>query len=290
MVKDAKGLIAYIRSWLLMQARSSRSESFVVGLSGGVDSAVVYALCRGTGLPTYAVLMPCHSSQSSLERAREVLEVFGGSENSSVVNLEEAFYSVATKVNGLDRESVISGSGDKNGAFSALRSCLRAPTLDFVAKLNRGLVVGTGNRDEDEVTRYYQKRGDGAVDISPIAGLHKSEVYELARELGVPESVLNAKPSADLLGPDSGQSDEASLGMTYEQIEKATRMVGSLYGKTSGDAFLHLARALDRAGAGKDEFVQVLKDLGTMEMASKHKHNPNLPVCNVRDSGTGFVD
>lgn len=284
MILDKDGLVKYIQNWITVRAGAAKVNSLVVGVSGGVDSAVVYLLCKGTPLDVYPVMMPCHSSPDGIERAKELLK---DDDKSRLVNLESAFFSV--------REQVNFGSTIlpvNNAADGALRSCLRAPVLDYVAKINNGIIVGTGNRDEDEITRYYQKRGDGAVDISPIAQLHKSEVYELAVHLGVPESILKAIPSADLWGPEANQEDEKELGMTYAEIEQATKLVSRMYNNTEARAFNHLADLLSSQKLEKQDnpkFVENLRTLGAMEQSSRHKHNPNLPVCPIRGQGLTYI-
>lgn len=260
-----------IVDWIKEQANEAGAKALVVGVSGGVDSALVAALCQKTGLKTVGVIMPCHSSPSGIERAWEVSRKF--THNVHLVDLETAFKSIHSQIPAVGDQPL----DQVRACEGALRSCLRAPTLDFVAKLYGGIIVGTGNRDEDEVTRYYQKRGDGSVDISPIAKLHKSEVYELSRFLGVPESVLKATPSADLWGPDAGQEDEKQLGITYPEIEAAIRLAeADCYGDVTAE---DLTRAVL---ATKDARMrEVLIKLADMENASRHKANLGIPVCQI---------
>lgn len=222
-ITNYKKLTDTLVEWCRVHARQAGAEGAVVGVSGGVDSAVTLALCA-LAFPekTVGVLMPCHSSKSSIDRGNELIKSINTKAGREVVlrqyiDLEEAFDTIANQT------IYYNDSFDDNFAFGALRSCLRAPTLDFIAKAHNGLVFGTGNRDEDEIFRYYQKRGDGCVDNNVLACLHKSEVWELARYLGIPESIVTAVPSADLWGAESGQTDESELGITYEEIEWATR-------------------------------------------------------------------
>jgi NAD+ synthase len=252
-----------ISEWIENQAKEASATSLVVGVSGGVDSALVAALCSRTSLKVIGVVMPCHSSSSSIKRAMDVVQKFGVTFHK--VELEKAFDSITSQLPYAD---------DVKFCHGALRSCLRAPTLDYIAKLYNGIIVGTGNKDEDEVTRYYQKRGDGAVDISPIAKLHKSQVYALASELGVPESVLNARPSADLWGGEE-HDDEEELGMTYDEIEKGIRTAQAFTNDENiNDSHLVLA-----ASSAKGRDRDVLLKLAEMEKRSRHKIN--IPVLKI---------
>lgn len=275
MIKNLEEAASRTGAWIKERAAQARARSLVVGISGGVVSALVAGLCARTGLMTVGVLMPCHSSSSGIKLGEAVIEAF--KVQKEYVDLAAAFDSIAGQVStGRAPDKKISGS---------LRSCLRAPTLDYLAKLHGGIVIGTGNRDEDEVTRYFHKRGDGAVDISPIAKYHKSEVYELARFLGVPATVLDVVPSADPWGPDSGQSDEIELGITYPEIEWAMREAqlhggGPLYADVDAAG---LRAALARR---KEQLTErqraVVETLAAMEEASRHKATPNIPIFDAR--------
>lgn len=251
-----------ISNWIENQAKCAGATSLIVGISGGVDSAVTAGLCSKTSLPTIGVIMPCQSSAESVSRALEVIEKF--KINHHQVNLEGAFECITKQLPEPENVKFCQG---------ALRSCLRAPTLDYVAKLYNGIIVGTGNRDEDEVTRYFQKRGDGSVDISPIAKLHKSQVYELAKELGVPKSVIDATPTADLWGGEH-QSDEQELGMTYNDIEWGIKQAE----KFLPDGVREVSSRELRLAACEGDRKDILLKLADMEEKSRHKMNPNLPV------------
>lgn len=284
MINDTEKAINIASEWIRDQADKACAKSLVLGISGGVDSAVVAGLCAKTGMPVFGVIMPCHSSPSSVQRAEEVIAQFGI--RKYLVNLELAFDSITEQIVVNDGEN----KADKM-AQGALRSCLRAPTLDFVSKVHNGIIVGTGNRDEDEITRYYQKRGDGCVDISPIAKFHKSEIYQLSQALEVPESVIRARPSADLWGPDSGQEDEKELQMTYAEIEWGMQFAarysaiplsvtgGNVTAAQIRDAFL-LSRSHGVVLTGRQKIV--LERLLAMETTSRHKSNPSLPVFQAR--------
>lgn len=264
---------AGIAAWIADRIEKAKAKTAVVGLSGGADSALVAILCKWAMKENVVVVkMPCHSSPSSLDRANELIEKF--QLRAVEVKLDDAFDSISGQVNGFGEKG--------NGASGALRSCLRAPTLDFVAKLTNGLIIGTGNRDEDEMTRYFQKRGDGAVDCSPIAKLHKSEVYQLLRYCKCPQSIIDATPTADLWGPDSGQEDEKELGLTYPEVEWGIRVLLDDPAKASFKFLVrqisHTLDPIRRAELTKtlstyfnERQLHVLMTLTTMEENSRHK-------------------
>ena len=267
-VKNLDLTAQVIGNWISEQVAAADLKGAVVGLSGGADSALVALLCKRAGIPLTCVLMPCGSSQSSLDRANELAEKHGL--KTVKVNLEAAFNSIVDQLEGQLVSAV-----PENASKGALRSCLRAPTLDYVGKMTQSLIIGTGNRDEDEVTRYFQKRGDGCVDCSPIARLHKSEVYELLKFLGCTQAIIDAVPSADLWGPESGQADEKELGISYQEVEWGVRQLN------------------DKQTVRFEELTQrqfeVLQKLIKMERASKHKAQ-TPPVLDVRNPALGLVD
>lgn len=273
MIKSDKvnDVVAHLVEWIQARVREAGVSGTVFGLSGGADSALVALLCK-KAFPenSTGVLMPCHSSQSSVDRATELATQIGL--ETVTVDLSAAHDSIADQL-GAHGEKV-------KMARAGLRSCLRAPALDMVAKLNDALIIGTGNRDEDELARYYQKRGDGAVDVSPIAKLHKSEVYQLLRHLNCPMSIIEATPTADLWGPDAGQEDEKEMGISYQEMEWAIQEndIGSVVtyqdgGYCGGDPL--------RAAGYTLRQVQVIQTLRKMEKASRHK-SEMPPVFNIR--------
>lgn len=255
--------------WIKTQVEGAGATGAVFGLSGGADSALVALLCK-KAFPenSVGVLMPCHSSKSSLDRAYEL----AGQINLTTVcvDLSKAHDSIVGQLR--------TSNNRMHGA--GLRSCLRAPTLDYVAKLQNALIVGTGNRDEDELARYYQKRGDGAVDISPIAQLHKSEVYQLLKFLGCPQSIVDAVPTADLWGPDSGQQDEQEMGISYPEMEWAIKENErtSIVTPDRPNGFEMDAMFVLKYTARQ---VEVIEKLRAMEKSSRHKANMP-PVYNIR--------
>ena len=195
----------------------------VVAVSGGVDSACTLALMKHTmSLPDsslkkiLAINQPIHSSDWALNRSKELCEAMGV--ECIVVDQTENHAALVKKV---DEQVKITG---KDFSTGQLRSYMRTPVSYYAAQLlsqegNPAIVMGTGNQDEDGYLAYFCKYGDGAVDVQLISDLHKSEVFSVAKHLGVPSSILEAPPSADLW---DGQEDEKELGFTYDFIELFT--------------------------------------------------------------------
>ena len=195
----------------------------IVAISGGVDSACTLALLKHTlDLPdsvlkkVMAINQPILSSDWALNRSKELCEAMGV--DCVVVDQTENHAALVTKV---DEQANIKGGSFATGQ---LRSYMRTPVSYYAAQLlsqegNPAVVMGTGNQDEDGYLAYFCKYGDGAVDVQLISDLHKSEVFAVAKHLGVPESILVAPPSADLW---EGQEDEKELGFTYDFIEVFT--------------------------------------------------------------------
>ena len=192
-------------------------KSLVVGVSGGIDSAVVSTLCAETGLPTYVLSMPLHSSSKNDTLSDDYTDYL------------EKKYDNVTKIR-IDLTSVYdqlissfdywTGSGEltlNNLANANTKSRIRMVTLYQVAGNVSGIVVGTGNKVEDYGVGFYTKYGDGGVDIAPIADLYKTEVWELGKHLGVDQRIIDAPPT-DGLWEDS-RTDEDQIGASYELLE-----------------------------------------------------------------------
>lgn len=198
-------------------------KTCVTSISGGIDSAVILALCAAakaeSGSPivnNVGVCQPIHSSAWALERGRENIAAAGAIE---VVVDQTAIH---TQLQSLVDGAV--GISGKDFAAGQLRSYMRTPVGYYVAQLysqqgNPAIVMGTGNMDEDGYLAYFCKAGDGVVDVQLISDLHKSEVFQVARALGVPSATVVAPPSADLW---DGQTDEDELGFTYDFVELFT--------------------------------------------------------------------
>jgi len=186
-------------------------NSLIIGVSGGVDSAVSSTLAAKTGLKTIVVSMPIYQGEDQLKRANQHIDWLRN-------NYENVESNEIDLTNLFDKFSELF-SQQSGHALANTRSRLRMVTLYHIASLNNGLVVGTGNKVEDFGIGFYTKYGDGGVDISPIADLLKSEVFKLADHLGIVSSIQKAKPTDGLW--DDDRSDEDQLGATYEELEWA---------------------------------------------------------------------
>ena len=203
-----------IVGWLKDYYWEHNIKSFVVGVSGGIDSAVVSTLCAKTGLPTYVLTMPLHSKVGNTflsdVHAHTLYKEYS---NVTVTNIDLS-ETYETLLFNIDQDFV-----DNQLANANTKSRLRMVALYQVAGSVGGIVVGTGNKVEDYGIGFYTKYGDGGVDIAPIADLYKTEVWELGKHLGVDQRIINAKPT-DGLWSDS-RTDEDQIGATYEQLEEA---------------------------------------------------------------------
>lgn len=247
----------HIVNWLRNYAVNAKVTGFVVGISGGVDSAVTSTLCAQTGLPTLCVELPIHQAESQVNRGREHIE-----------QLQKRFENVTTAA--VDLTSVfetfriqVPTSADTaklNLSLANARARLRMTTLYYFAGIHGLLVAGTGNKVEDFGVGFYTKYGDGGVDLNPIADLMKSEVYALGEYQKIPNSILKAAPTDGLFGDD--RSDEDQLGASYDELEWA--MQADENGK----------QAADFSGRERTVF-EIYKRLNTI---NQHKMNP-IPVC-----------
>lgn len=202
-------------SWLQTQVQVSNSKGLLVGISGGVDSAVVANLiklaCPNSSL---GVIIPIHSSKSSLDDAN--LLIHQCNIQSITVDLSEEHQLILNKsMNAIKKLNLFKDDYLKI-TDANLRARLRMSTLYSIANNLGYMVVGTDNADET-YTGYFTKFGDGAVDIMPLKKILKKDVYEIGKVLGVPETILKKAPSADLW---ENQTDESEMGVSYESIEK----------------------------------------------------------------------
>lgn len=248
---------SHIVNWLKTYAENAKVNGFVVGISGGVDSAVTSTLCAQTGLTTLCVEMPIHQAPSQVNRGREHIEQLK-KRFPNVINAESDLTSVFEEF-----KKVVPDTGDidkVNLSLANTRARLRMSTLYYYAGIHALLVAGTGNKVEDFGVGFYTKYGDGGVDLSPIADLMKSDVYALGAFLKIPTSILEASPTDGLFGDD--RTDEDQLGASYDELEWAMREDES--GKTA-----------ENFTAREQEVFKIYKRLNTN---NQHKMNA-IPVC-----------
>ncbi len=256
---DAASVNDQIVEWLGHYARNAKVNGFVVGISGGVDSAVTSTLCAQTGLKVLCVEMPIHQALSHVSRAREHISQLKRRFNnvdSVETDLTPVFEAFKQQVPSHDKESQLQLS------LANTRARLRMTTLYYLAGIHGLLVAGTGNKVEDFGVGFFTKYGDGGVDLSPIADLMKSDVYALGQYLRIPDSILNAKPTDGLFGDD--RSDEDQLGASYDELEWA--MGEHTAGKSASDF----------EGRERTVFEIFLR----LHQANQHKMNA-IPVCLV---------
>lgn len=255
-------VIDHIVNWLKDYATKAGVNGFVIGISGGIDSAVTSTLCAKTGLPTLCIEMPIHQAPSHVSRAQEhITQLKSRFDNVSDtrVDLTPVFEEFKTEVSLEGEQATV------DMALANTRARLRMTTLYYYAGLLGRLVAGTGNKVEDFGVGFYTKYGDGGVDLSPIADLLKSEVYALGKALEVPESIMVAKPSDGLFG--DARSDEDQIGANYDELEWA--MAQQDAGKTEADF------------SGRE--LEVFKIYMSYNRRNKHKMIP-IPICEIPET------
>ncbi|ACU08231.1 NAD synthetase [Flavobacteriaceae bacterium 3519-10] len=248
-----------IVTWLKDYATKANVKGYVIGISGGVDSGVVSTLCAMTGLKVLAIEMPIRQKEDQINRAQEHIKFL----ESKFPNVEGQTVDLNEPFEALFRTFEVDEAHfpDQKLAFANTRARLRMLTLYYYGQINGLLVCGTGNKVEDFGIGFYTKYGDGGVDVSPIADLYKTEVYELARSLDLPESIKNAIPTDGLW--DAERTDEQQIGATYPELEKIQKEWGN---KTESDY------------SGRD--LEVFRIFSKMNKAAQHKIQP-IPVCDI---------
>jgi len=202
-----------IKDWIdnYCKTASFEPKSLVIGISGGIDSSVVSALCALTGRKTIILSMPIKQIKSqhdlSVKHGEWLSSQYKNVEH-KLIELEQVFNSFEKTLNQFNSEH----------GFANSRARLRMATLYQVAAANSGIVVGTGNKVEDFGVGFYTKYGDGGVDISPIADCTKTQVWDLGKHLGILKEIIEADPTDGLWN--DGRNDADQLGMTYKELEK----------------------------------------------------------------------
>lgn len=200
-----------IIEWIKNYAVDANFNHLVVGISGGIDSSVVSALCAETNIPTTVVTMPIrqksYQNDLSLKHAEWLTNRYKNVTH-QIIDLNSVFDKFESLFNNRD-----------NLALANSRSRLRMVTLYQIATTNKGLVVGTGNKVEDFGVGFYTKYGDGGVDISPIGDCLKTEVWSMGKHLSILQEIIDAPPTDGLW--DDDRNDEDQLGMSYQELEQA---------------------------------------------------------------------
>lgn len=255
---NTAAIVNHIVNWLKEYAENAGTKGFVVGVSGGIDSAVTSSLAARTGHPTLCVEMPIHQSDDQVTRASEhidhLIAHFPNVKRQEVelTAIFDAFINALPATEADQREMALVNS----------RARLRMTTLYYFAGLHGYLVAGTGNKVEDFGVGFYTKYGDGGVDLSPIADLNKTEVYALGKEMGVIDKIMQAPPTDGLWGDD--RTDEDQIGASYPELEWA----------------------MDFQASGKDADVlegrqrEVYDIYMRLHRANRHKMEP-IPVCAI---------
>lgn len=259
-------VIEHITGWLKQYTADSGIGGFVVGVSGGIDSALTSTLGARTGCPTLCLEMPIHQAENQVNRARRHVEWLKHN-NPNVRSIETDLTDVYEGfIDALGTRADLPGH---DTALANARARLRMTTLYYYAAAHGYLVLGTGNKVEDFGVGFYTKYGDGGVDVSPIADLTKSDVYAVARELGIGTDILQAPPTDGLWG--DNRTDEDQLGASYPELEWAM-------GYTGGGR----EERADKGGGEdlSDRERQVLAIYTRLNAANRHKMQP-IPVCTI---------
>lgn len=250
---NSEKIKSHIVNWLNTYCENARMEGFIVGISGGIDSAVTSTLCALTGKKVLAVTMPIRQFKSEHDRSIE-----------HIAWLKKNFPNVSSyevELSGvLDAyESALPNDIQDFLAMANTRSRIRMTTLYAFASHYKLIVAGTGNKVEDFGVGFYTKYGDGGVDVSPIADLYKTQVYELAKHMGVVGSIQNAKPTDGLFA--DGRTDEDQIGASYPELEWAMEYIAN---KETYEL--------------NDRQKEVMRIYTSRHNANKHKMDP-IPVC-----------
>ena len=207
-----------ISHWLKSYLLTNNLDSFVIGISGGIDSAVTSTLCAMTGCKTIVVTMPIYQNPNETDRGID-----------HCLWLSKKFTSI--EILNIDLTEIYNQFKNTMPekfhnplALANSRARIRMSTLYLIAGSSKGIVVGTGNKIEDFGIGFFTKYGDGGVDISPIGDLMKSEVYDLGKKMNISDSIINAEPTDGLW--DDGRTDEKQLGVSYDDLEWAMNFNG----------------------------------------------------------------
>ncbi len=254
-MKYPKKVSKHITNWIEDYINKSGAKGIVVGVSGGVDSALTSTLCAETGHNILCLEMPIYQNKDQVSRSKKHIDWLMSKYSnvtSKQIELNDTFESFVN--------SLPDNSSDKHElSLANTRSRLRMVTLYYFSALNNYIVAGTGNKVEDFGIGFYTKYGDGGVDISPIADLLKSEVFTLAKFHNIIDEIIEAEPNDGLWN--DNRSDEEQIGASYEEIE---------------DAMMNFNKSDNLSKREKE----VLDIFNSFHKTNKHKMDP-IPVCEI---------
>lgn len=248
-----EGIAKHIVSWLKAYSETSFTGGFVIGISGGIDSAVTSTLCALTGKRVIVLNMPIRQFKEEFDRSQEHIDWL----KRNYANVESATVDLTPVLESM--ELALEKEIQDFLTMANTRARLRMTTLYAYATRYKLLVAGTGNKVEDFGVGFYTKYGDGGVDVSPIADLYKTQVYALGKQLGVVQSILSASPTDGLFA--DGRTDEDQIGATYPELEWAME---------------YLEKKESHALTGRQ--AHVMEIYNTRHKANRHKMEP-IPVC-----------
>lgn len=255
---NAERVTSHIIDWLNNYLNTTPLKGFIVGVSGGVDSALTSTLCARTGREVILLNMPIRQTTQEYERSKKQIKQL----EINYPNVKGIKIDLTATFDHFEGDMPANTAKDQL-AMANSRARIRMTTLYAVGQSNGLLVAGTGNKVEDFGVGFFTKYGDGGVDVSPIADLMKSEVYQLAEYVDVIPEILEAKPTDGLWGDE--RNDEDQIGATYDELEWAMNFSGSDESKLS------------------DREQEVIAIFNRLHSANKHKMDP-IPVCTIPSS------
>jgi len=255
-MKNPEKVSKHIVSWIDNYLNKSKMKGFIVGVSGGVDSALTSTLCAETKRNVLCIEMPIDQNKDQVSRSKKHIEWLKkkySNVSSMNISLDNTFDSFIESIPEIK-------SPENDLSLANTRSRLRMVTLYYFSALKKYIVVGTGNKVEDFGIGFYTKYGDGGVDISPIADLLKSDVYNLAKFFNINDEIIEATPTDGLWN--DNRNDEDQIGASYEELEKA----------------MQIANKLDYDLSNREQ--EVLKIYKSLNSSNRHKMLP-IPICKI---------
>ena len=267
---EAEKVAKHIIEWLKSYAKNAKTNGFVVGVSGGIDSAVTSTLCAMTGLPTLCLEMPIHQAMDQSSRAHKHVQKLCAMHR----NVTGQTVDLSTTFDTFSHAVIQDADHPRNDlSLANARARLRMTTLYYFAGIHQYLVAGTGNKVEDFGVGFYTKYGDGGVDLSPIADLVKSEVFALGKYLGIIQEIQEAPPT-DGLYHDS-KTDEEQLGASYDELEWAMEFQKTAQEIDFTRIDLQTDLVLQKLSPRQKEVLSIYLRLNR---GNQHKMKP-IPVC-----------